>query len=213
MRTDELIDTLALSVMPVGRSSIGTRLAKGVAGGAVASLAILFFVLGRRPDLELAVLGFSFWMKLAYTASFAAAALYLTARQARPGEGSSDRPLVLAVPVLSLSLFAAIELGRAPTGEWLSMWLGQSWKICSSIVLLLSLPIFLGLLWSFRKFAPTRLRAAGAAAGLAAGSCAATVYCIHCPEVSAAFVLTWYSLGIGLAALGGALAGPRLLRW
>ncbi|MBL7372919.1 DUF1109 family protein, partial [Escherichia coli] len=42
---------------------------------------------------------------------------------------------------------------------------------------------------------------------------AATVYCIHCPEVSAIFVLTWYSLGILLAASIGALLGPRLLRW
>ena len=41
-----------------------------------------------------------------------------------------------------------------------------------------------------------RTRAAGAAAGLAAGAFAATVYCLHCPEVSAIFVLTWYSLGI-----------------
>ena len=32
-------------------------------------------------------------------------------------------------------------------------------------------------------------------------------------EVSAIFVLTWYSLGILLAAGIGALLGPRLLRW
>jgi hypothetical protein len=57
------------------------------------------------------------------------------------------------------------------------------------------------------------LRAAGAVAGLAAGAFAATVYCLHCQEVSALFVLTWYSLGILLAASVGALLGPRLLRW
>ena len=34
-----------------------------------------------------------------------------------------------------------------------------------------------------------------------------------CPEASAIFVLTWYTLGIGLAAGLGALLGPRLLRW
>ena len=55
--------------------------------------------------------------------------------------------------------------------------------------------------------------AAGAAAGLAAGAFAATVYCIHCPEVSAIFVLTWYSLGMLLAAFLGMIVGPRLLRW
>jgi hypothetical protein len=93
------------------------------------------------------------------------------------------------------------------------MWLGQSWRVCSSLVFLLSIPIFGGLLWSFRRLAPSRLRAAGATAGLAAGAWGATLYCLHCPEVSAIFVLTWYTLGIGLAALLGAIVGPRLLRW
>ena len=80
-------------------------------------------------------------------------------------------------------------------------------------MLLLSAPIFAGLLWSFRRLAPTRLRAAGAAAGFTAGAWAATLYCLHCPEVSAIFVLTWYTFGIGLAAGVGALLGPRLLHW
>jgi hypothetical protein len=93
------------------------------------------------------------------------------------------------------------------------MWLGKTWKKCPWLVLMLSAPIFVGLLWSFRRLAPTRLRAAGAAAGLAAGSWAATLYCLHCPEVSALFVLTWYTLGIGMAAAIGALLGPRMMRW
>ena len=62
-------------------------------------------------------------------------------------------------------------------------------------------------------FKEVTAKACKAAAGLAAGAFAATVYCMHCPEVSAIFVLTWYSLGILLAASLGALLGPRLLRW
>ena len=83
----------------------------------------------------------------------------------------------------------------------------------SGLVLALATPIFVGLLWSFRRFAPTRLRAAGAAAGLVAGAWAAAIYGLHCPEASAMFVLTWYSLGIVAAAGAGALLGPRLMRW
>ena len=82
-----------------------------------------------------------------------------------------------------------------------------------AVVFTLALPIFAGLLWSFRRLAPTRLRLTGATAGLAAGAWAATLYCLHCPESSALFVLTWYTLGMGLAAIAGALLGPRLLRW
>ena len=97
--------------------------------------------------------------------------------------------------------------------DWLAMWLGQSWKKCPWLVLMLRRRSSSALLWSFRRLAPTRLRAAGAAAGLAAGAWAATLYCLHCPEVSAIFVLTWYTLGILLAAAIGAMVGPRLLRW
>ena len=46
-----------------------------------------------------------------------------------------------------------------------------------------------------------------------AGAWAATLYCLHCPESSAMFVLTWYSLGIAFTTLLGALVGPRILRW
>jgi hypothetical protein len=108
---------------------------------------------------------------------------------------------------------SAAELGHAEKAQWPAMWLGGSWKSCSSLIFLLSIPLFAGILRSFSRFAPTRLAAAGAAAGLAAGATAATIYSFHCPEVSAAFVLSWYSLGIGLPAVLGAFAGPRLLRW
>jgi hypothetical protein len=120
---------------------------------------------------------------------------------------------LLAVPVLLLAGIGIGELVDTPSRDWLAMWLGGSWKVCPWLVLTLAMPIFVGLLWSFRRMAPTRLRAAGAAAGLAAGAWAATIYCLHCPEVSAIFVLTWYSLGIVLAAAVGALIGPKLMRW
>jgi len=115
--------------------------------------------------------------------------------------------------VLLLAGIGIGELSRTPPAQWLALWLGRSWMICPWLVLTLAVPIFVGLLWSFRELAPTRLRAAGAAAGLAAGAWAATIYCLHCPETSAIFVLTWYSLGIMLAAGTGAVLGPRLLRW
>jgi hypothetical protein len=159
------------------------------------------------------MLGFPFWMKWIYTISLAIGAIAMTAQLARPDADKLYGLWLLAIPVLLLAGVGATELIRTPQTEWLAMWLGQSWKQCPWRVLGLAMPIFVGLLWSFRRLAPTRLRAAGAAAGLAAGAFAATVYCLHCPEVSAIFVLTWYSLGIALATGVGALLGPRLLRW
>ena len=213
MNTDELIATLSAHVRPVGHNAVGWRLATGITAGAIASTLLIVATMGFRPDLWLAMHGASFWMKWGYTISLAAVAIYVTARLARPDPGSLRRLWLIAVPVLALAAVGVGELIRTPRSDWLAMWLGQTWSKCPWLVLMLAVPIFIGLLWSFRRLAPTRLRAAGAAAGLAAGAFSATVYCLHCPEVSAIFVLTWYSLGILLAASVGAIVGPRLLRW
>lgn len=213
MNTDDLIVQLTRDVPPVRRHMLGWRIAAGILLGLLVSGACVVLALGIRPDIAIAMYGFPFWMKWGYTASLAMAALIMTVQLARPDSSRLRWLWLMAIPVLLLAGLGIAELVRTPPGEWLAMWLGQSWKVCPWLVLALAAPIFVGLLWSFRRLAPTRLRAAGAAAGLAAGAFAATVYCIHCPEVSAIFVLTWYSLGILLAAAVGALLGPRLLRW
>jgi hypothetical protein len=182
-------------------------------GGAVITFALVVSVLGIRPDLHQAMLGFSFWMKWIYTASLGIGSVVAVTRLSRPNPTSLRWLWLLAIPVLLLAGIGIGELANTPSSGWLAMWLGQSWMICPWLVLTLAMPIFIGLLWSFRRLAPTQLRAAGAAAGLAAGAWAATIYCVHCPETSAIFVLTWYSLGILLAAGVGALVGPRLMRW
>lgn len=213
MKTDALIAALSSDVRPVRRHAVRVRIALGILAGSLASLVLILMTLGPRPDLMIAMRGPAFWIKWAYTLSLALIAIGVTARLARPDPGSLRRLWLAAIPVGLLACVGVLELIRTPPGDWLAMWLGESWRQCPWLVLALAMPIFIGLLWSFRRLAPTRLRAAGAAAGLAAGAFAATVYCLHCPEVSALFVLTWYSLGILLAAGAGALLGPRLLRW
>jgi hypothetical protein len=213
MNTDQLIHSLSADVPRVPRHALARRIGFGMAGGGIVALIVVMSLLGVRPDLRIAMHGFAFWMKWTYTISLGAGAVYAVSRLARPLSGSLRGLWLLAAPVLVLAGIGVGELSRTPSQDWLAMWLGTSWRVCPWLVLTLSAPIFVGLLWSFRKLAPTRLRAAGAAAGLAAGAWAATIYCVHCPEASALFVLTWYSLGILLAAGTGALLGPRLLRW
>jgi hypothetical protein len=213
MNTEQLITILSADVPRVRRHALVERIASGVVGGALVATMFVVAILGVRSDLQLALQGFSFWMKWAYTISLGAGAIYAVIRLSRPASGSLRGLWLLAVPVLLLAGLGIGELASAPAQQWLAMWLGKSWKVCSLLLLTLALPIFAGLLRSFRRLAPTRLRAAGAAAGLAAGAWAAAIYCLHCPEVSALFVLSWYSLGILLATATGALLGPRLMRW
>lgn len=213
MKTDQLIATLATDLKAVSRHAVGRRLLIGVGAGGLVTLGLVAVWLGLRPDLDVAMLGFAFWMKWTYTISLGIGASVLVRRLARPEAVRLSRFWPVAIPFVLLAILGAVEMAHVPAGDRVAMWLGKTWTKCPWAVLALSAPIFAGLLWSFRRLAPTRLRAAGAAAGLAAGAWAATLYCLHCPEVSAIFVLTWYTLGILLAAAVGALLGPRLLRW
>ncbi|GAC1581936.1 MAG: NrsF family protein [Sphingomicrobium sp.] len=211
--TDDLIVRLAGDVVPVPHRAIARRLATGIIAGVLVSGSYLVMMMGVRPDIDLAMRGCAFWMKWGYTLSLSIVAAVMTARLARPDSGSLRWLWLTAIPVLLLAGAGVLELVRTSPDAWLAMWLGESWTVCTWRVLVLATPIYIGLLWSFRRLAPTRLRAAGATAGLTAGAFAAMVYCVHCPEVSAIFVLTWYSLGILLATASGAILGPRLLRW
>lgn len=213
MTIDTLIDAMANDLKPVPRHAVGRRLLFGMIGGGAVTLLLIALVLGFRSDLGLAMRGFAFWTKWVYTISLGIGAVVLVARLARPEPIRLTRFWPIAIPFALLAALTIAEMAHVPHGDWFAMWLGDTWKKCPWLVLMLSAPIFVGLLWSFRRLAPTRLRAAGATAGLSAGAWAATLYCLHCPEVSALFVLTWYTLGMLLAAGIGALLGPRLLRW
>ena len=169
MTTDDLIASLSHDVRPVPRFPVGGRLAIGLAAGAAVSLLLIAATLGFRPDLWLAMQGGRFWMKWGYTASLSAAACFAMLRLARPDPGSLRRLWWIVVPVAGLVTIGVGELRATPRGEWLAMWLGQSWRLCPWLVLALAMPVFVGLLWSFRRLAPTRLRAAGAAAGAGGG--------------------------------------------
>ena len=213
LSTDALIDSLTEQVAPVRSRAVEGRLLFGLLlGGIVTALAVVWG-LGLRPDLARALYDSTIWMKWGYTLSIAVLAVIGVTRLARP-ERRDLRWLWLAlVPVILLAAVAFAQLAAKPVAEWRTLWMGYSARECSLSVGLLSMPIFGGFLWAFRNLAPTRLRLTGAMAGLAAGGSAATLYGFHCPETSAVFVLTWYSLGI-VAAMGiGALVGPRVLRW
>lgn len=208
-----LVASLSADLCAVPRHAATRRILTGLGLGLLVTGAALGLGLGIRRDLMTAMQGGGFWMKALYAAALGALGLIATLRLARPDCGPQRKLWLLLLPLVLLSIMAVLELLHTPRALWVDMWLGHSWKVCAGVVVLLSLPILGGLLWALRRLAPTRLALAGGTAGLAAGAWAACLYCLHCPETSAVFVLTWYSLGIALATGLGALLGPRLLRW
>ena len=122
-------------------------------------------------------------------------------------------PGALTAPVLAIWLLAAVVLTRADAAQRVGLFFGDTWNSCPFLVAMLSAPVFVAVVWAMKGLAPTRLRLAGAAAGLLSGAVGALVYCLHCPELDAPFIGIWYLLGMLIPTAVGALLGPRLLRW
>ncbi|MFO1330093.1 MAG: DUF1109 domain-containing protein [Rubrivivax sp.] len=213
MRTSELIRILAADADPVVRSSPRGRLLRAATWGGVASLVLMVLTLKVRADVVQATLLAMFWGKLAFGLMLTAAALELVHRASIPGRTPGAMPVLLAVPPVAIWSVGILDLASAPADERVSLLLGQTWAVCPALITMLSVPFFLATIRAVRSQAPTRLRLAGAATGLFSGAAAAVVYALHCPEMAAPFIGTWYLLGIVTPAAIGWIAGPRLLRW
>ena len=120
---------------------------------------------------------------------------------------------MLAAPIVAMWLLAAFVLMTAQSSQRHELIYGETWASCPLLITMLSVPVFIAVVWAMRGLAPTRLRLAGTAAGLVSGSLGALVYALHCPELAAPFIGLWYLLGVLIPAGLGALIGPRLLRW
>jgi len=213
MKTDELITLLAAGEGPVERHALARRMAQALLAGLLAAVLMTVALYGVRSDLADVARTPLFWAKLALPGSLALLALWLTQRLARPGVKGGLAWGLLGLPLLVVWLGAAISLSGAPVEARAELIFGRTWRTCALNISLLSVPVFIAVFWAVRGLAPTRLRQAGAAAGLLAGSTATLAYCLHCPEMQVPFWGTWYLLGMLVPTLVGALAGPRLLRW
>jgi hypothetical protein len=214
MKTEALIAMLARGPVAADPGTTERRLATATALAGVAIAALALVVLGPRPDLASAAALPAFWLKLAFPVSLACAAYMASCRLARPGGRLAGVGWGLAVPFVVVTGVALAALaGASSAGEAWSLVSGHSALACLAAVVLLALPVFAATHVALRSLAPTRLRAAGAVAGLLAGAVAAAVYAIHCDEMAAPFVAVWYGLGMAVPTAAGAWLGPRLLRW
>jgi hypothetical protein len=214
MKTGDLIAALARDTPPVSPRRAPGRLALACLFAVLGAWAILKLGLGVRPDIHFAMRTTAFWMKAGYTLALALAGFALTLRFGRPGGRPGNGPLLGIVIVFgALALLGAVEMLAAPVAQRPGQWLGVSWRQCPLRILAISAPAYLAIVWGLRGLAPTRLALGGASAGLLAGALGATIYGFYCQETTAAFVATWYTLGIAACAAVGALLGRRLLRW
>jgi hypothetical protein len=213
MTTDQLIALLSARVQPVDPRRVQRRFVALLALSGLLALSCSVLFLGLRPDLRSAADQPMFWLKLAFPASLAGAALLVSWRLGHPGMRPGAAWMGVAMPVALLWLLAAGVLLAAPAHERLALALGQTWWQCPLTVGLLSLGPLALALWAAAGLAPTRPALSGAIAGLFAGACAAAAYALHCPEMQAPFLGIWYVAGMLVPTALGAAAGRLMLRW
>jgi hypothetical protein len=213
MKTEDLISLLSTGVTPVDSRVSARRFGRALVLGGLGALVLMVVIFGVRPDIDVVSRTPIFWARFAFPASLAATALFLAVRLSRPGTNTARFWALPAVPVLVVWSAAVAVLCLASPDARVPLVMGHTWRTCPFNILLLSVPAFVAVFWAIRGLAPTRLRLAGAAGGMLAGTIATMAYCFHCPEMSVAFWAVWYMLGMTLATLIGAVLGPRFLRW
>lgn len=211
--TEDLIHELSADLKPSPLGMASLRLTGGVVAGALVALVAVSVWLSN----PLAAVGYTgipaFTMKLAFAAAMAAASGILLLAAGRPGQVIGHRLAWLLLPPLLVGGTAVMELTMTGPQFREEAWFGSTWLTCLLAISVSSLPVLAGVVWAFRRLAPTRLRLAGFLAGITSGSAAALVYALYCPETTATFLASWYTGGILIAGVIGFLAGPRLLRW
>jgi hypothetical protein len=213
MKTDDLIDMLATGPdVAVKRAAPGRNVLL-VLGALLLSGILMAATLGVRADLAQEAMLPAFWLKVVFSLALALAGWGATRRLGAPGASTATLPLLVAAPVVMIWMVATLAMLQAAPEARAEMFWGSTWRYCPLLIAIMSMPVFAATMTIMRQLAPTRLRLAGAAAGLASGAAAAVVYCLHCPEMSAAFVGFWYLLGMLVPTAIGALLGPRVLAW
>jgi hypothetical protein len=211
MKTDDLIGMLARQAGAAPRHAVARTLAPAVLAGAVASLGLVLAL--KTPVPAAFWLTLAPWIKLFYGAALSAAALWWVGRSARPGAVQRPaRTAVLTVLAAMSSLAVASWIGT-PAPARLAALVGSDPLGCIRNVALSALPVAAALGIALRRLAPTQLRSAGAAAGLAAGAIGSAIYSLTCTETGIPFTAVWYTAGMVVVAGLGALLGPRVLRW
>jgi hypothetical protein len=213
MRTDELVAALAAGAEPVDRRAPLRRMLLAAGVGLALAAALMLALLGPNPALGRAEMPPMFWVKLCFAGAVAAAGVLAAARMGRPGTRLGGAAWLAGAPFAVLWLLALLALLAAAPEQRMPAIMGSTWQACPVNIALLSIPAFAAALWAMRGLAPTRLRLAGAVAGLLAGALSALAYSLHCPEMTAPFIGLWYVLGMLVPTALGAAIGPRLLRW
>lgn len=213
MKTDELIETLGVTVERVEGQWFRSAFIVALLVGAAVAVCAMESLLGmsasalRESHIGLIILTAAFVVSVVLAGSS-----YLL-RAAYPGMSMRGPAALIVLLVIAFLCAGVAGLLSVQPAAWSSMVFGPRWTVCLTCIPLFAIGPFIALIWVLRKGAPTKLRSTGAVAGLVAGAVGAGACALHQPGDSLAFIGLWYAGPVLLCALLGALLGPRVLRW
>jgi hypothetical protein len=206
MGTNDVIDSLVRDLQPVTPLPLPSARLRRWTAGAVAAVAAAVAVLGRRGDLDIALLtmplqAHALFLILAAISS-AGAALAL----AIPGEPVTGRQR--AAPLLSLGAWVAwlvVELIPVAMAEGLS-WPAAGWGcVAKAFAIGVTPGVVLAILVG--RAAPGDARATVTFAALAAAAVGALGVELTCPLDGAMHLLLWHAGPVLVVVLGGGVCG------
>lgn len=213
MRTDELIETLGVTVERVEGRSFRNAFIVALIVGAAFALCVMQALLGMSPSaLRESHPGIQILTATLVIGLVAAGSSYLLSA-VYPAMSVRGPTAVIVLLMAAFVCAGVAGLLAVHPAAWSSMLFGPRWTICLMCIPLFAIGPFIALMWVLRKGAPTRLGPTGAVAGLVAGAVGAGACALHMPGGSLPFIALWYAGPILLCTLFGALLAPRVLRW
>lgn len=186
------------------------RLMEVAAAGALAAVLLVLFWLKPRPDFWVAIGHPFFWIKGLYTATLAAIALGGAVAAARPGAPLWPALGAGGAVVVVMTLAAAFEAPGLDAALIAHIFDPGGAFNCVFYIAVLSVPMLLVAGVGLRGVELERPGLTGLFVGLFCGGVAATIYGVHCQDSTFLFVALWYSLGVALCGVAGAV-GLKLI--
>ncbi len=211
-KTDDLIDDLARDLTPVRQHALRLRLATAFGVGLVGATLVLLASLAFRQHQH-HVTEAAFWVKFLYMAMMMTAAIVALEHVARPDGSLKQTTRVALAAIGVVAILAIVQLAQSPTTAYPGLIFGFSALICPFLIALFGLPAFFANMWFLRRGAPMNPGLAGFVAGACAGATGGWVYSWACVENGMPFIAIWYTSGVLLSGIAGALVGQFRLRW
>jgi hypothetical protein len=205
------IEAMVAELEPVRplRQSRGVGMVLAIVGAAAA---LIVFAKGMRTDVMLGDPDPMFLLRAGLLLLLGGGCGWAALSMASPSVGKQGQSWKMAIAAAALVPLAALVV--AMTGRvdvaMANMRFGLDCMIFSALGgLATAVPMVLQL----RRGAPTSPERAGWLTGVAAGGLGAFAYGLHCPFNDVVYIGLWYSLAVGVCAVVGRLAVPKLIRW